>query len=103
MLVSGLPISNANYVVALDLLESRYRNNDLLGEELRDQLEHLPVARNSQEASEMIIRAESLMSQIEGLGEVLATRETILLLRKRLPLKHNERLLHQRRLQPGGV
>ena len=103
MLVSGLPISNANYVVALDLLESRYRNNDLLGEELRDQLEHLPVARNSQEASEMIIRAESLMSQIEGLGEVLATRETILLLRKRLPLKHNERLLHQRRLQQGGV
>ena len=102
-MLEGLQIIDANFPIALRLLEKRYGDNERVARELRGELYALPYVRSTKEIREFQIKTDTLVQQLANVGHPPASEETIMSLEAKLPYRCLEKLLEQRKVVEARV
>ena len=96
-LLSGLLVTDGNYAIALDTLRRRYGDTERTARELKTELNSLPTARSTAEVRDLQIKTESLVQQLDSLGHMPASEETMWLLEGKLPRRCLEKLMENKK------
>ena len=85
--IKGITLSEANYQIALDALESQYGNKELYKLKLLDKLDHLPACRNFHDVKSFRLEVDStcrLIANADPANRDMELRQSLLAWRQNL-------------------